>query len=124
MRCCVCYQAQRGADNMPTTDSDSPEPLVSTLLTLVKKAVPKAATVEKYGGVLFTLHPEHKESQFCGVFQYATHAQLSFARGAQLDDPDGLLEGKGKARRHVNVSTAKDIKKAALTRLIKAAARG
>ncbi len=60
-------------------------------------ALPKSSKVAKYGGTLYTLKPDLKKGQFCGVFPYKAHVQLSFAQGASLDDPDGLLEGGGKA---------------------------
>jgi len=94
------------------------------LIELIQKTVPKASQVEKYGGILFTLHPEHKESQFCGVFQYASHAQLSFTRGAALEDTDKLLSGGGKTRRHINIISVDAIPRQALTKLIRQAAKG
>lgn len=87
-----------------TVDTDD---IIAALESLVKELVPKAAVVEKYGGRLFTLHPELKEGQFCGVFPYSAHVQLSFARGAELRDPHRLLQGTGKRRKHMTfVSTA------------------
>ena len=62
--------------------------LIERLDSLVMSAAPKAATVTKYGGTLYTLKPDEKEGQFCGVFPYKKHVQLSFALGVDLDDPD------------------------------------
>ncbi|WP_037253241.1 DUF1801 domain-containing protein [Rhodopirellula europaea] len=59
--------------------------------SLVIAAVPKASKVPKYGGTLYTLKPEEKDCQFCGVFSCKSHVQLSFAQASLLDDSDGLL---------------------------------
>lgn len=97
--------------------------LVAFLCQTVLSVVPKASTVEKYGGTLFTLHPTEKEGQFCGVFSYKAHVQLSFARGAELDDPDGLLEGGGKFRRHLSFKNVDDVDSKSVQRFIKSAAK-
>ena len=97
--------------------------LVAWLHQQVLSAVPKATTVEKYGGTLFTLRPEEKEGQFCGVFACKAHVHLAFSRGVDLDDPQGLLEGGGKFRRHLNFRSADDVPAKDLRRFLKAAAK-
>ena len=52
---------------------------------------------------------------------YPDHVNLVFFRGAELDDPDKLLEGTGKGMRHVKIWSAKDIRKRAITDLIRSA---
>lgn len=44
---------------------------------LVMAAVPGSIKVPNYGGTLYTLKPDEKEGQFCGVFAYNAHVQLS-----------------------------------------------
>lgn len=97
--------------------------LISKLTEIVIKAVPKAHAVSKYGGTLYTLKPDDKEGQFCGLFSYADHVQLAFSQGAMLKDPDNLLQGKGKLRRHINFENAQEINKAALNRMLKEAVK-
>jgi len=48
--------------------------------------------------------------------------QLVFSRGTSLDDSKGILEGKGKFRRHINFSNSGDINTRTLVKLIKQAA--
>ena len=48
--------------------------------------------------------------------------QLGFYKGAQLDDPAGLLEGRGKRRRYVRVALDGALDEAALLALIEGAA--
>ncbi len=89
----------------------------------IKELVPGVETVKKYGGTLFTLNPDEKEGQFCGVFMYKKHVQISFSKGAGLKDPSALLLGSGKHRRHVNIVSMETINQKELKKLIKQASR-
>ncbi len=64
-----------------------------------------------YRGLVFTLTPQPD-----GVL-------LGFANGATLNDPVGLLEGRGKGARFVRLGTKADLERAALDRLLKEAAK-
>ncbi|MGL5009058.1 MAG: DUF1801 domain-containing protein [Paracoccaceae bacterium] len=57
----------------------------------------------KYGGILFA-----GRQGFCGVFVYSAHVTLEFGEGAALPDPDSLLLGKGKGRRHLKFADEDD----------------
>ena len=50
------------------------------------------------------------------------HVSLMFHRGAEIDDPDGLLEGEGEVSRVAKFADAADLerKRAALQRVIRA----
>lgn len=95
--------------------------LAEELEGIILDVVPDCETVQKYGGTLFTLRPEEKEGQFCGVFVHKKHVQISFSKGAQLNDPSGLLLGNGKFRRHVNVTTSDLANDGAIRKLLKQA---
>lgn len=58
----------------------------------------------KYGGLLFSA-----EKPFCGIFSYTKHVSLEFGAGASLPDKFKVLEGEGKLRRHIKISSAQDI---------------
>ncbi|MES2613517.1 MAG: DUF1801 domain-containing protein [Pseudomonadota bacterium] len=58
----------------------------------------------KYGGILFSA-----ARPFCGIFSYARHVSLELSEGAALPDPHGVLEGQGKGRRHIKLTTVQDI---------------
>ena len=58
----------------------------------------------KYGGILFAA-PE----PFCGIFVYKQHVSVEFSHGAKIVDPHGLLEGKGKGRRHLKLHRLEDV---------------
>ena len=92
--------------------------LFKRLVNLVATTVPEAQSCKKYGGTLFTMKPEEKEGQFCGVFPYKSHVQISFSKGALLDSTAFRLEGSGKYRRHINFKPSDSIDESALKRLI------
>ena len=53
----------------------------------------------KYGGLVFNLSNE----LVAGIFSYKNHISIEFGNGADFPDPSGLLEGKGKMRRHLKI---------------------
>lgn len=83
--------------------------IVERLKTVVLSAVPEATVVEKYGGIVFEKVPGQTQSQFCGVFTYQNHVSLEFTKGAELEDPDNVLVGGGKLRRHIKLTHISDI---------------
>ncbi len=96
--------------------------LIKRLDDIIRRSVPDVAIVPKYGGELYTLHPEEKEAQFCGIFPYKEHVQLAFSNGTALRDPRGVLVGTGKFRKHINFSKAEEIDVEVVVELIKEAA--
>ncbi len=90
---------------------------------LVLRAAPDSRTVPKYGGMLYTLKPDDKEGQFCGIFVYKNHVNLSFANGTSLEDPAGVLLGTGKFRRHINFGSADEVDAKVLVALLKQSAK-
>ena len=83
--------------------------IANELESFLLMTVSNVETVQKYGGTLFTLKPDESEGQFCGIFIYKKHVQISFSNGAQLNDPIGLLKGNGKHRRHLNYTLLNQI---------------
>jgi hypothetical protein len=59
----------------------------------------------KYGGLTFMKNGV----LIGGVFPYKKHLSIEFSNGADFNDPLSVLEGKGKKRRHLKISTAEDI---------------
>lgn len=97
--------------------------LADEIEEIIMDVVPDCETLQKYGGTLFTLRPEEKEGQFCGVFIHKKHVQISFSKGADLKDPKSLLLGTGKYRRHVNLTTSEQARDGAIKKMLKQAAR-
>lgn len=92
----------------------------------------RALVIEAMPGVLETVWPKQ------GVTSYGTgpkkmsdhftfflfnkgHLSFGFYFGAELPDPEGLLEGTGKSLRHVKVRSEDDLARPALKALLKKA---
>jgi hypothetical protein len=61
------------------------------------------------------------DAAFAYVNAFTAHVNVGFFRGAELADPDSLLEGSGKYMRHVKVGPGRQVDDAALKRLVYAA---
>jgi len=91
--------------------------LIGSLERLVQAAAPKLTTTVKWGQGCFASGDVPK----LYIHTEEDHVQFGFYRGAELDDPDGLLAGSGKYVRHIKVRSAADIRPAAFTALIRQA---
>jgi len=58
---------------------------------------------------------------FAYINVFKAHVNVGFFHGAELPDPEGLLEGSGKFMRHVKVKPGVESKDAALRNLIRIA---
>src|SRR6185295_8694580 len=58
------------------------------------------------------------DAAFAYVNAFKAHVNVGFFRGAEIADPDRLLEGTGKFMRHVKLGPARDLDATALSRLI------
>ena len=61
------------------------------------------------------------DAAFAYVSAYTAHVNVGFFRGAELNDPAGLLQGGGKYMRHVKLAGSNAVDEAALEALINAA---
>lgn len=61
------------------------------------------------------------DAAFAYVNVFSTHVNVGFFRGAEIADPDGLLEGTGKFMRHVKLRPGHSIDAGALTKLVRTA---
>lgn len=72
---------------------------------IVFAAAPDAQERFIYGGIMFSRNGE----DFGGVFASKKHVSFEFGQGFLLKDPDGLLEGVGKFRRHLKLRSVEDV---------------
>ena len=61
------------------------------------------------------------DAAFGYVNVFKAHVNVGFFRGAEIADPDGMLEGNGKFMRRVKLRPEHDVDATALTKLIKTA---
>ena len=78
--------------------------LVQSLREIILGLTPSISEEVKYGGIMFS-----DEKPFCGIFSYAKHVSLEFSEGASLPDKFKVLEGEGKLRRHIKLTSVPDI---------------
>jgi hypothetical protein len=57
----------------------------------------------------------------CGIGNYPRWVSIYFFRGAELDDPDGILEGSGKGMRHIKLREPRDASRLEVKRMIRRA---
>ncbi|KKB84091.1 hypothetical protein VW29_11965 [Devosia limi DSM 17137] len=99
------------------TASPTNHAIATTLRALVRSAAPMAEETVKYGGLYYA-----GARPFCGIFAYAAHVTLEFTRGAELDDPAGLLRGGGQYRRHLRFTSPDQIDAAVVSAYVTQAA--
>ena len=63
------------------------------------------------------------EAAFAYVDAFKAHVNVGFYRGAELADPEALLQGTGKMMRHVKLHPGEPIPSRALSQLIETAYR-
>ena len=92
--------------------------LVISIRTLIREAAPELEETMKWGQPCYV----HDGANVCYIAPIADRVNVGFFRGADLDDPDHLLEGTGKSLRHVKVWRGKRLRKGALRALVRCAA--
>jgi hypothetical protein len=97
------------------------EPLTDEIDSIIAQVCPNAGRRSMYGGVVFETEPGNHKTLVCGHFVYKNHVSLEFSQGHALHDPDGILEGKGKYRRHIKLTRQNDIDDKSVRSFIKQA---
>lgn len=93
--------------------------IAQALRAFVRRQVPGVTeSINPWGIPTFGYHGE-----MAYFMVHAAHVTFGFHRGAALPDPQDLLEGTGKSMRHVKIRTLKDLARAGMRELVKAAAR-
>lgn len=69
----------------------------------------------------FGVGPKKMTQHYAYIAPQSVHVNLGFYRGTSLADPAGLLEGTGKALRHVKLRTLADAERPAVVALLRQA---
>lgn len=94
---------QKFLNNLKVLD-ESKYQIIYSLREILFQFFPDMKEKVMYGGIIFT-----REEDFCGLFAYTNHVSLEISYGVKLKDPDKLLEGKGKFRRHIKIRNQEDV---------------
>lgn len=99
--------------------------LATATRTLVFDVLPETVEVvwdqQKIAGL--GTGPKKMTEHFSWIQPCKSHVNLGFNYGAELQDPDGLLEGTGKLFRHVKIKSVDDVNRPALRKLLEQAVK-
>ena len=90
--------------------------VVSALRDIVREAAPTAEERIKWAQPVYETN-----GPFCFIKAFKNHVNFGFWRGAELSDPEGLLEGSGEKMRHVKVRGTEDIRRGAFASFVREA---
>jgi len=94
------------------------------LREIVLEAAPQAieSIYDAYSAVAigFSFTGRLKDT-FCHIATYAHHVNLGFNHGATLPDPQNILQGAGKAVRHIRITRESDLESPWLPHYLEAA---
>jgi len=91
---------------------------------MVLEEAPEAveSVIKTYAvSITFSFTGKPLKDGFCHVVAYSGHVNLGFNRGAQLPDPNKVLEGEGKIIRHITIQNDADLNRPVVRRFIQAA---
>lgn len=97
--------------------------LAAAVTGLIQRTVPEAAAQVRMGWQLVGFRTSPEGRYFAYIAPFEDHAMLGFEYGVLLEDPAGLLGGKGSQVRTVRLDEPDRIKDLALAELIRQAAQ-
>ncbi len=108
-----------------TKASDHARALAHQLRALIVKIMPNVVEVPwpRMRMASYGVGPKKKTEHYCYISAQKDDVNLGFYYGAELPDPEKLLQGTGKLLRHVKIREAKVLKSRALRQLLKAASK-
>ena len=71
----------------------------------------------------YGIGPKKMSEHFCYLAPFKKHLNLGFFYGADLPDPENLLEGAGKELRHIKIRNTEQLQSPAVRTLIELASR-
>jgi len=90
----------------------------AVVLDVIGPCYEQIVSMSRVVSVLYSSTGKPMKDNICALVVYRGHVNLMFVRGVDLKDPSGLLEGSGKAIRHVKLRTPADVDTPAVRRLI------
>jgi len=115
----------QGFDEIVNTTSPETKDLAKRTKALIKKVMPKVIEVpwptQRIIG--YGVGPKKMSEQFCYIAIATNHINLGFYYGAELPDPQHLLEGTGKSLRHIKIRSREQLEDPALYKLVAAASK-
>lgn len=97
--------------------------ILISLRDVIRKAVPEASEYVEKDMLAYALGPNTYKASVCVISGHKAHVTLGFLRGTKLDDPNKLLQGKGKTVRHLKFMSVSEIPQQAVSAWVKQAAK-
>ena len=110
-------------DDLIEITQDSLRPIAKGLRDAIVGLDPDACEVVRLGdrAATYGLGPKKMSEGYVYILPHKQWVNLGFYKGADLADPEGLLEGTGAKMRHVKIRSVDDVAQPALRTLIQAA---
>ena len=107
-------------DEALSGSSDQVKEIARRLRKLIIDFYPEVVEVPwpKQKIIGYGVGPKKMSEHFCYIGAHREHVNLGFYYGAELSDPEGLLEGTGKKLRHIKVREVEEVAQPALRHLV------
>lgn len=110
-------------EDVVAESSDTIKEIAHALRGLLAEVMPEITEVpwgrQRIAG--YGVGPKKMSEHFCYIAPYKRHVNFGFMYGADLPDPEGLLEGSGEMLRHIKIRSVNEIKNPAIKTLVEAA---
>ena len=106
-------------DEYLVAQSPKNQAIIRALRRFVKRIEPELSEAVKWGNGCWI----GTKGPVAYVYSDTNFVQFGFFRGSSLNDPKGLLEGKGQYVRHIKVRNRSAIDEAAFSALLRQAAK-
>ena len=112
-----------GLEEMAATFDPQVRDLASRTRHLIVDVYPEVVEVPwpKQSVAGYGIGPNKMSEHFCYIALHKDHVNLGFNQGAELPDPEGLLEGPGKLLRHTKITGSEEAQRGVLEGLLEAA---
>ena len=110
-------------DDLLSLTAEPLRPVVSALKAMVLDVHADACEVVRLGdrAATYGVGPRKMTDGYAYILPHAAWVNLGFYRGADLPDPEALLEGTGARMRHVKVRSVDEARRPAVRALVAAA---
>ena len=105
------------------TANPTMEPLTRAARELILGIMPDATEVAwpKQNISSYSVGPKKMSEHFCYIAVWKARINLGFYYGADLPDPEGLLDGSGENMRHIKIASEDELSQAAVLKLVELA---
>ena len=110
-------------EDLLAISGETVRPIACALRAVVFEMDPNACEVVRLGdrAATYGVGPRKMIDGYAYILPHRKWVNIGFYQGAELADPDGLLEGTGARMRHVKVRSVEDANRPALRELVQEA---